>query len=314
MQNQEIQTHCFRKTSSLVLSSNVVPSWNMKNEAFVFTFFSLAISYRFTTLGATGNSGPVSTAGYANTSLRGAVTLLRGIQIWTVPFTALFTITVAGSSARDAASYSGGHGAIVTGVVRLTKGTVLHLLIGQKGLKESSATGGGGGTFVVFSNDTLLAAAGGGGGAGALITSEDGLNGQTYSNGTVHGGENGLGGHVYAAENNFAGGGGGFKGNGKCSYNDSSLPRECHQAGKSYLNGGLGGTGNGTGGFGGGGAAYNDFPGGGGGYSGGGVRVTSYGGSKGGGGGSFFTGGVKASNQVNTGDGYVSIDYDSSIN
>ena len=273
------------------------------------------MSYLFTTLGATGNSGPVSTAGYTNTSLRGAVTLLRGIQIWTVPFTALFTITVAGSSAGDALLYLGGHGAIVTGVVRLTKGTVLHLLIGQKGLKEASATGGGGGTFVVFSNDKLLAAAGGGGGAGALITSEDGSNGQTYSNGTVYGGENGLGGHVCAVENNFAGGGGGFKGNGKCSYNIScTLPRECHQAGKSYLNGGLGGTGNGTGGFGGGGAAYNDFPGGGGGYSGGGVFVTSYGGSKGGGGGSFFTGDVKASNQVNTGDGYVSIDYDTSIN
>ena len=67
-------------------------------------------------------------------------------------------MTVAGSSAGG----SGGHGAIVTGAVRLTKGTVLHLLIGQKGLKESSATGGGGGTFVVFSDDTLLAAAGGG--------------------------------------------------------------------------------------------------------------------------------------------------------
>lgn len=222
---------------------------------------------------------------------------------------------MAGSSAGDSLLHVGGHGAVVTGVVRLTKGTVLHLLIGQKGIKESTATGGGGGTFVVSSNDALLAAAGGGGGAGALITSEDGSNGHTYSSGTMYGGENGLGGHVCARENNLAGGGGGFKGNGKCSYNIScTLPRECHQAGKSYLNGGLGGTGNGTGGFGGGGAAYNDFPGGGGGYSGGGVYVTSYNGSKGGGGGSFFTGGVKASNQVNTGDGYVSIDYDSSIN
>ena len=221
---------------------------------------------------------------------------------------------MAGSSAGDAGFLSGGHGAIVTGVARLTKGTVLHLLIGQKGLKESSATGGGGGSFVVFSDDTLLAAAGGGGGAGGQITSHKGSDGHTGSNGTVYGGENGLGGHVCADENNFAGAGGGFKGNGKCSYNIScTIPRECHQAGKSYLMGGLGGTGNGTGGFGGGGAAYNDFPGGGGGYSGGGVHVTSYG-AVGGGGGSYFTGGLKTSNQVNSGDGYVLIDFDSSLN
>ena len=261
-----------------------------------------------------GNSGPVSTAGYANTSLRGAVTLNKGIQIWTVPFTALYTMTVAGSSAGDAFS-SGGSGAIVSGAVRLTKGTVLHLLIGQKGLiKESSGTGGGGGTFVVFDNDTLLAAAGGGGGGGRQITSGKGSDGQKGTNGSVYGGENGLGGHVCAHEKNSAGGGGGFKGNGKCSYSIScTLPRKCLQAGKSYLEGGLGGTGNGTGGFGGGGAAYNKFPGGGGGYSGGGVNVTSYG-AKGGGGGSFFTGELQASNQVNTDDGYVLIDFDSSLN
>lgn len=223
-------------------------------------------------------------------------------------------MTVAGSSAEDALFVIGGRGAIITGTVRLTKGTVLHLLIGQRGLKESSATGGGGGTFVVYSDDTLLAAAGGGGGAGGQITSENGSNAHIGSNGTVHGGKNGQGGHVCANENNSAGGGGGFKGNGKCSYNIScTLPRKCHQAGESYLKGGLGGTGNGSGGFGGGGAAYNEFPGGGGGYSGGGVLVSSFG-ARGGGGGSFFTGGLKPSNQVNTGDGFVLIDFDSSLN
>ena len=116
---------------------------------------------------------------------------------------------------------------------------------------------------------------------------------------------------VLADERNYAGGGGGFRGNGKCTYNITTCPRTCNQAGLSFLNGGLGG--NGTGGFGGGGAAYKDFPGGGGGYSGGGVHVTSYE-AKGGGGGSFFTSGMKASNEVNTGDGYVLIDFDSSLN
>ena len=263
-----------------------------------------------------GNSGPISTAGYASTSLHGAVTLDRGIQIWTVPLTASYRLTVAGASGGDALK-GGGKGAIISGVVRLTKGVKLHLLIGQRGVNGSSGTGGGGGggTFVVFSDNTPLAIAGGGGGGGGQITAEEGANGTTSRNGSVYGGTNGLGGLVCAAEVNNAGGGGGFQGNGKCSYVITcTFPRKCVQAGKSYLKGGLGGTGNGNGGFGGGGAADNGFPGGGGGYSGGGVNVSSFG-AKGGGGGSYYTGELKPSNKVNTGDGFVMIDFHgSSVN
>ncbi len=255
-----------------------------------------------------GNSGPVSTAGYANTSLHGIVTLNQGIQIWTVPFTALYTITVAGASGGGTLFSKGGHGAIISGVVRLSKGIKLHLLIGQKGLRGGSGAGGGGGTFVVFSDNTVLAVAGDGGGGGGHITAENGANGSTSRNGSVYGGANGLGGSVCATELNDAGGGGGFKGNGKCSFNITcTYPRSCDQAGKSFLNGGLGGTGNGVGGFGGGGAAYKLFPGGGGGYSGGGVYASSFG-PKGGGGGSYYTGELKPSNEVNAADGYALID------
>ena len=279
-------------------------------------FFLLALSFRFTTLGMQGNTGPISTSGYANTSLHGTVTLHQGIQIWTVPFTALYTLTVAGAAGGDSAIFSqGGHGAIISGLVRLTEGTKIHLLIGQQGLKGTSGAGGGGGTFVVFSDNTLLAVAGGGGGGGGHLTAMNGDNGQASRNGSVHGGANGLGGSVCANEKNDAGGGGGFKGNGKCSYKITcTYPRTCNQAGMSYLNGGVGGTGNGTGGFGGGGAAYNYFPGGGGGYSGGGVHASSFG-AKGGGGGSYYTGSLIPINESSTADGYVLIDFDgSSVN
>ena len=256
-----------------------------------------------------GNSGPTSTSGYTNTSLQGAVSLDKGIQIWTVPLTAMYSLTVAGASGGDAYS-AGGHGAVVSGVMQLVKGTRLRILIGQKGVKGTSGAGGGGGTFVADGGNTLLAAAGGGGGGSGQITSMNGDNGQKTESGSVFGGANGLGGFVSGTERNDAGGGGGFIGNGACCLfnlaTNSCVSRACNQAGTSYLNGGLGGTGNGVGGFGGGGAAYNAFAGGGGGYSGGGVHATSFG-AQGGGGGSYCTAGVKPSNDQNNADGYVLI-------
>lgn len=263
-----------------------------------------------------GNSGPISTAGYTNTTLQGAVTLDKGIQIWTVPLTAMFSLTVTGASGGKTPLFSGGKGAVVCGMARLVKGTQLRIMVGQKGEDRTTSVGGsaggGGGTFVTDSNDMLLAAAGGGGGGGGQITSQAGDNGQTGVNGSIYGGTNGLGGRVQGAEINDAGGGGGFIGNGTCcSFKvkiNTCTSRTCSEAGLSFLNGGLGGTDISDGGFGGGGAACSLFPGGGGGYSGGGVRATSSGeGAQGGGGGSYCTGGLKSTNGKNDGDGYVLI-------
>lgn len=263
-----------------------------------------------------GNSGPISTAGYTNTTLQGAVTLDKGIQIWTVPLTAMFSLTVTGASGGKTPLFSGGKGAVVCGMARLVKGTQLRIMVGQKGEDRTTSVGGsaggGGGTFVTDSNDMLLAAAGGGGGGGGQITSQAGDNGQTGVNGSIYGGTNGLGGRVQGAEINDAGGGGGFIGNGTCcSFKvkiNTCTSRTCSEAGLSFLNGGLGGTDISDGGFGGGGAACSLFPGGGGGYSGGGVRATSSGeGAQGGWGGSYCTGGLKSTNGKNDGDGYVLI-------
>ena len=261
-----------------------------------------------------GSSGPISTAGYTNTTLQGAVILDKGIQIWTVPLTAMFSLTVAGASGGETQYFSGGKGAVVCGMVRLVKGTQLRIMVGQKGkngpTSAAGSAGGGGGTFVTDGNNTLLAAAGAGGGGGLQVTSQAGDNGQSGENGSIYGGTNGLGGRVQGTQQTDAGGGGGFIGNGMCCLfqQNTCTSRTCSEAGRSFLNGGLGGTGISDGGFGGGGAGCTFFPGGGGGYSGGGVRATSFDdGSQGGGGGSYCTDDLKSTNSTNDGDGYVLI-------
>lgn len=217
--------------------------------------------------------------------------------------------------------HSGGHGTVVIGILQLTKGTQLRILIGQRGVKGTSAAGGGGGggTFVADDNYNLLAAAGGGGGGGGQITSKDGDDGQASKNGSVFGGFQGLGGTVRGTEINSVGAGGGFHGNGTCclfsTATNACVFHKCQQGGLSFLNGGFGGTGNGDGGFGGGGATSDEFGGGGGGYSGGGVHATSLGsGSQAGGGGSFFIGKVKSEGGRNNGDGYLLLELKSSSN
>ena len=227
-----------------------------------------------------------------------------------MPFSAVFTLTVAGAAGGDAQS-NGGHGTVVTGNVKLLQGTVLRILVGQRGINGPSrkGAGGGGGTFVVFSDDTPLAVAGGGGGGGGQITSLPGEDGQSTINGSVNGGSFGSGGLVCSTENSDAGGGGGLFGNGSCSISTSCKPRVCSQGGLSFRAGGLGGTGIGEGGFGGGGAADVSFPGGGGGYSGGGVNVDSFGGKAGGGGSYWRSKSSAITRNQHGGDGYVLIEY-----
>ena len=238
------------------------------------------------------------------------------MQIWTVPYSAFYTLTLAGASGGNASQH-GGHGAVLSGILKLNKGTRLRILIGQRGVKGTMAAGGGGGTFITEENYKLLAAAGGGGGGGGLIISNAGENGQANENGSVFGGINGLGGIVTGTEQNSAGAGGGFYGNGSCclfiTSMNACMSHKCQQGGLSFMNGGFGGTGNGNGGLGGGGAASNYFGGGGGGYSGGGVYATSFG-SQAGGGGSYFIDDVRPIRGQNNGDGYVLLELKSSLN
>ena len=93
-------------------------------------------------------------------------------------------------------TYYGGRGALKEGIFALTKGTVLNIVVGQRGgdsvevkggqstnktaaelglsVEDNAGTGGGGGIFVYTSSNVLLLAAGGGGGASGGCNGSDG--------------------------------------------------------------------------------------------------------------------------------------------
>ena len=306
----------------------------------------------FTPGGATGRYGP--TVSQARSGLSGTPApsnwystylnmTTQGFQLWTVPVTWTYTITVAGA----AGFYPGGYGMITTGTFILTQGEVLTILVGQAG---DGQAGGGGGTFVVrspYGIGNCLIVAGGGGGKWNNSGGDPATSGQSGTSGSCagvcgtvsgKGGVNGGGGGGGSAGSGSGGGGflgnggqgvagsyccgGGAGGNGtngsdaNCgSYSNSD------SVGRSYTNGAIGGlrydTGGNSfssGGFGGGGGAiqWNLSGGGGGGYSGGGgggYNSGCTGGAHegGGGGGSINTGTNQSFNATNSGTGYVII-------
>lgn len=117
------------------------------------------------------------------------------IQQFIVPNTSQYSIVAYGAKGGThtynygyrPGTYFGGKGAKMQGLFNLTKGTVLKLIVGQKGgnsveikggamttntaaelgisVEDNAGTGGGGGSFVYTSDNNLLIAAWGGGGA-----------------------------------------------------------------------------------------------------------------------------------------------------
>lgn len=274
-------------------------------------------SHTFTPCSATGVSGPALNAcqtAYASTGWAANTAFFdvsAGIQIWTVPETATYTIEAAGAEGGDSnddANTNAGKGALMSARFNLVKGDKIKILVGQVGLNAYTACtsrsgGGGGGSFVATTaNVPMHIAAGGNGdnwagwntnGPGGRSTNTGEYGGQTETQNTIYG---------------RAGGGGGFTSDG---YNNTTYPSS---GGKSFINGGQGGTTShcaaAYGGFGGGGAGYYEG-GGGGGYSGGHVVDTnqynssypSYGA------GSYTAGDAPytATADTRSGDGYVTI-------
>ena len=231
----------------------------------------LDIEYHFTTLGATGKSGPVNNALYQGTSLEG-ILVKDGLQSWDIPLSATYYLELCGATGGNHEGFNttGGKGAKLNGTVHLQQGIQLTILVGQRGKRGG---GGGGGTFVVLAGNGSPLAVSGGGGAADLV---DGDPGQAGLSGSVNPGGKGKGGKVCMSGNDAdlcgVGGGGGLLTDGRC-YRASSCNKPCDQkdGGKSFQTGGRGGyskINKCTGGFGGGGNC-----GGGGGYSGGGVQV-----------------------------------------
>ncbi|XP_022794457.1 fibrillin-1-like [Stylophora pistillata] len=270
----------------------------------------------FTNLGESGRSGPVSIRSYyRGEDHDGLVTVSRGIQQWTVPYTGEYRIDAIGASGgygKNSIIKNGGRGARMIGNFYLSKDEIIRVLVGQEGRsgdKNDKTAGGGGGTFVVRENDTPLIIAGGGGGAKEMSEQHLGCDASINTTGNAgnnlplgSGGRDGHGGQENGG--NSGGGGGGLYSNGQNAGSSSG------KSGKGYLKGGKGGKH--RGGFGGGGGfrERNRGAGGGGGYSGG-KGGADQDISCGGGGGSFNNG----TNQQNecchnsAGPGWVTITF-----
>ena len=271
----------------------------------------------FTNCSSTGKSGPSQSdcnTSYSGTSLEGDVTLSSGIQLWTVPTTATYTIEVWGakggyeggchSNGVGSSNCHGANGARMKGEFNLTSGDILRIAVGQRGesyiLSSTQGGGGGaGGSFVAKGNDhssaTKLIIAGGGGG-GHYYSGSNPIPGQIT--------EAGLG-------NSSTGSGYGAAGGGSWS-SDGADGTYNSKGGKGWANLLVGGDrtpdgssnshwSRGDGGFGGGGGgSWAAGPGGG--YNGG-PLVTSYGNlTPGGSGGGSYNGGANQDNSIGVGD------------
>ena len=137
-------------------------------------FQNYSVTFRavFTNLGASGRLPPTSLGSYYNGQDHdGQVTLVSGIQRWTVPYTGDYRIEAVGAAGGyDTKSNGGifrGRGARMEGTFNLSQGETIQILVGQEGgiNNVTTSAGGGGGTFVVMiGKETPLIVAGGGGG------------------------------------------------------------------------------------------------------------------------------------------------------
>ena len=170
----------------------------------------------FTNLGASGRLGPTSLGSYYSGQVHdGQVTLVSGIQQWTVPHTGDYRIEAIGAAggydtmSQNRGQYQG-RGARMKGTFRLLKGEKIQILVGQEGgiNKWSQSAGGGGGTFVVRGSKTPLIIAGGGGGIENAHSRHSGCDASAGTAGNTgyrswSGGSGGQG--ATTADNNYSG-------------------------------------------------------------------------------------------------------------
>ena len=279
-------------------------------------YFSVLQLYNFTTNGRKGRQG--------------------SIQMLRVPTTARYLIKAWGARGGTHSTnyggypgtFYGGRGAFKKGTFRLNNGTVMNIVVGQRGgnsvevkggqstsrtaaelglsVEDNAGTGGGGGSFVYTSANALLLAAGGGGGASAGYNGVDGQAGSSgassvgnKSSQVRRGGVGGNPGECNSVGASYHGGvGAGWLRQGCVRAGTSHGERGGSRA-QGWVGGRAGGMNSGSnggphpgavGGFGGGGGGSEDngASGGGGGYSGGGSGT--YPNQAGGGGGSYCGG------------------------
>jgi hypothetical protein len=212
---------------------------------------------------------------------------------FTVPTTGTYKIEAWGAMGGGGSGLEGPKGAYSKSFVLLNKDERIKILVGEKGYPGSSSWiycgSGGGGTFIAKDRTPLCVA----GGGGSLVknsysTIESHACGQsTQLSANIGSGQATL--KMGGKGVDYAGGGGGFEGNGADGTNDWG------KGGNSFLNGGARQTSGtagafGYGGFGGGGSNHGSCgrAAGGGGYTGGSALDSQS--IQGGGGGSYFEG------------------------
>ena len=170
------------------------------------SFQNYSVTFRavFTNLGASGRLPPTSLGSYySGQDHDGQVTLVSGIQRWTVPYTGDYRIEAIGAAGgydtRSSGGIFRGRGARMEGTFNLSQGETIQILVGQEGgiNNVTYSAGGGGGTFVVNGSNTPLIVAGGGGGVNYSNTRYTGCDATTATIGRT--------GHL-----SLAGGGGGL--------------------------------------------------------------------------------------------------------
>ena len=144
----------------------------------------------FKSLGATGEEGPTELGNhYAGQDHDGQVTLFKGIQQWTVPYTGQYRIEAVGSAGgydkHQNSAQNRGRGARMGVTFNLLQGEFIQILVGQEGGNRHNgmSCGGGGGTFVVRGSNTSLIVAGGGGGLRAVTSRHQGCDVSTSRSG-----------------------------------------------------------------------------------------------------------------------------------
>ncbi len=137
-------------------------------------------SHTFNSCGQTGRVGPSEADCESEYSGADWVTdnslfsVADGIQQWTVPETATYTVVIAAPSLH--ASTTDGAGSVITATVALTEGETVNIVVGQRGVgpwpvqsgsqpNSNDGLGGPGGSFVytgTIGGSGLIGAAGGG--------------------------------------------------------------------------------------------------------------------------------------------------------
>lgn len=143
-------------------------------------------------------------------------------EIYTVPYTGIYTVDLAGAQGGGYGSCPGGAGGSVKLKLWLTKGEVLTFTVGgadgYNGGGAGSRYGGGGGCTVLSSDKKgVIAVAGGGGGA-----SEAGKGGAGGSSASLLG-------TGYNGEAGMAGGGGGYRGGSAGEYILHTHTEDCYE-------------------------------------------------------------------------------------